>query len=145
MLLNCFEPYGQKLNSEDISEIEEAIGHNLPKDYVDFLLVNGGGEFIADAVLEFGGEQHDILTIYGKDGNLDLSSSGRDIRLGDERDGFPKTSLIIGRDIFGNQYFLAFSAGGGHIRWMDHASLSHIHVANSFSQFLNMLEIAPLD
>lgn len=146
MDFSCYKRYGNKLTHSDIKEIEEAIQERLPEDYKTFLLEQGGGDIIGQTSIKFSGIDNDVLVIFGKDRELNLDPKSRDLRLGNPTFGFPERSLIVADDMGGNSYFSIFSSGEMEVRWMGYPpDAEHIHVASSFTDFLNMINVAPYD
>ncbi len=141
-----YKPYGEKLDEFDIEKIEAAVKSSLPADYKTFLLERGGGDVVGLSHLIFSDVENDVLVFYGKDGELDLDPMSRDLRLGHVPSGFPDNSLIIADDMGGNSYFSIFSNGAMEIRWMGYLrDVEHVHVADSFTAFIDMIKVSPYD
>lgn len=141
-----YKPYGDKLTEDDIKKIEAAVENELPEDYKTFLLERGGGDVIGLTRLTFAGIDNDILVFFGKDGDLELHPMSRDLRLGHVPSGFPEKSLVIADDMGGNSYFSVFTDEGMEIRWMGYSpNAEHVHVADSFTGFLDMIIVTPYD
>lgn len=141
-------PFGDPLNEGEISEIEKILGCRLPDDYRSFLLKIGGGMFDGNAGVEIEAMSLDVFEIHGrnKDRTVDVTSAASALRLGNADSFFPPQSIIFADDIFGKSYFAIISDDKMEIRWMGYLpEADSLHVANSFTEFLDMITVTPYE
>ena len=126
---------------EQISRIEARVG-SLPSYYVEFISTFGGCGFSGEAVINHpDGEKFPIFTFFGR------SEDSQDIC--EVLDSYPDLEsdkkLPIADDMMGNIFVL--DPHNGHVFLIDYAQKSAVayRLANSFSEFLEILEVTPFD
>lgn len=138
-VLDYIEPFigdtFQPVSLADIAEIELKLARKLPKDYVEFLQKYGRCGFSEDAVagpsilLGFLGGGRDSGSLLSSiDFYKDLTADGK---------------LVIADDMMGNPYVLDPLTGTtSYIDFTSSGPIGH-HLATSFSDFLEKIEIEP--
>ena len=138
---NIFEPISGFFQSSDISAIskfENDYGITFPDSYKAHLESYGRCMFSGSATIETECKSIvEIFTMYGI--NCDTGDIGKDLEMHDD---YKENGYIpIGDDMFNNRYII--DSSNGKILFSDCSSSEYIAklVANSFSEFLQKIEV----
>jgi hypothetical protein len=146
MQLEKSNPFGS-INSADIIEFEETNETVLPDDYKGFLLQHNGGRPLHSELSEFG---IDVQWLFGMVEKPTWASLFNALDVYEGR--IPSWYMPIGNDSGGNLYIMSlYEENKGVIAFWDHEGEAKengsdyydnlTHVANSFSEFIDLLQL----
>lgn len=151
-----------KPTEKELENLEKTVGGKIPADFKKFILSYGGSSIMADVVFKKNGRKQNYTfnRIYGK-----KACGSTAIRWMYEvgKNYYPPNSIPFGGDIFGNSFLIDLGAKNrGTIYYWDHEETGYVaeyidsgikvpkwaweksakNIAASFTDFLNMIEIA---
>lgn len=128
------------LSAEDLSSLEKALNCSLPEDYANFLLQYGRCMFAGEASIKLdNGRDLEVFTMFGT--KSEVGNILSDIQLHPEY--FDQGLIPIADDMFNNRYLINKKTGSIFFIDYDAAEASPVLVKNTFTEFINGIEVIP--